>query len=233
MELKKSKKVDLERRRKLYFQLGLFIALIFCYAFINYKDYKTYKDLGNINVDLEDELIPITEREKTPPPPPPPPPKQTVIKIIDNSVDIEDDIDINVETTEEEEIDFTETVAEEEEAIAFAIVEDKPIFPGCEDIENKIKRGKCFERGVLKHIKNNFEYPEIAKEMGAEGTVHISFTVSKTGKVKNVRVIRSVDKSLENEGIRLVKSLPKMTPGKQRNKPVKVTFIVPIKFRLN
>jgi len=84
---------------------------------------------------------------------------------------------------------------------------------------------------MQKHIGKNFRYPEIAQEMGIQGRVSVMFTIQKDGSIGNVRM-RGPDKSLEAEAARIIGKLPKMTPGKQRGRPVRVPFSIPITFKL-
>ncbi|MBT4904911.1 MAG: energy transducer TonB, partial [Flavobacteriaceae bacterium] len=83
-----------------------------------------------------------------------------------------------------------------------------------------------------KHIRKNFRYPEIAQEMGIQGRVYVNFIISKDGNITNVKM-RGTDRNLEKEALRIINKLPKMTPGKQRGRPVRVPFSIPIYFRLN
>ena len=100
------------------------------------------------------------------------------------------------------------------------VVENMPEFPGG-------------DLGLMKYIQKNIKYPAIAKEYNITGKVFIQFIVDKTGSVINVKVVRGVDKNLDAEAVRVIKSLPKYKPGKQRGKAVKVMFTVPINFMLN
>mgnify|MGYP005832302291 FL=1 len=84
---------------------------------------------------------------------------------------------------------------------------------------------------MQKHIRKNFRYPEIAQEMGVQGRVSVIFVIQKDGSIGNIRM-RGPDKNLEAEAMRIIKKLPKMTPGKQRGRPVKVPFSIPITFKL-
>ena len=102
----------------------------------------------------------------------------------------------------------------------FMSVDDMPEFPG----------GIL---GLMKYIQKTIKYPPIAEEYNITGKVYISFIVDKTGSVTNVKVVRGVDKNLDAEAIRVVKSLPKYTPGTQRGNPVRVMFTIPINFTLN
>ena len=82
-----------------------------------------------------------------------------------------------------------------------------------------------------KHIRKNFRYPEIAQEMGIQGRVYVNFIISKDGSITNIRM-RGPDKNLEKEAERIISKLPAMIPGKQRGRPVRVPFSIPITFRL-
>ena len=84
---------------------------------------------------------------------------------------------------------------------------------------------------IQKHIGKNFRYPEIAQEMGVQGRVSVMFVIQKDGSIGNVRM-RGPDKNLEAEAARIINKLPKMTPGKQRGRAVRVPFSIPINFKL-
>ena len=114
--------------------------------------------------------------------------------------------------------------------VPFAVIEDVPIFPGCEKVA-KSKRRECFQDQINKHIRKNFRYPEIAQEMGIQGRVYVNFIISKDGSISNIRM-RGPDKNLEKEAARIIGKLPSMTPGKQRGRPVRVPFSIPITFIL-
>ena len=114
--------------------------------------------------------------------------------------------------------------------VPFAIIEDVPLFPGCERVA-KSQRRKCFQEKIQKHIIDNFRYPEIAQEMGIQGRVFVQFMIGKDGNISGVRT-RGPDKNLEKEAKRIIDKLPKMTPGKQRGRAVRVPFSIPIQFKL-
>ena len=103
---------------------------------------------------------------------------------------------------------------------------------GCSTNASKDENYICFQKGIGKHIRNNFQYPSIAKEMGISEKIFIEFVIEKSGKVSSARVVRGEDKHLREEALRLVSSIPKMTPAKQRGTPVAVTFTLPINFSL-
>ncbi|MBL6662034.1 MAG: energy transducer TonB [Flavobacteriaceae bacterium] len=233
MEIKKSPKADLQKNSSLYFVIGLAFVLFFSWQAIEWKTYKKTFDYEALDVDEdEDEEIPITEQIKTPPPPPPPPPPAPqVIEIVEDEEDVEETVIESTETNEEEIVEIVEVEEEEEDVdVPFAVIEDVPIFPGCEGVA-KSERRNCFQEKMNKHIVRNFRYPEIAQEMGIQGRVYVNFIISKDGSITNIRM-RGPDKNLEKEAERIISKLPQMTPGKQRGRAVRVPFSIPITFRL-
>ena len=234
MQPKKNDKVDLSKNSGLYFAVGLALILFISWQAIEWKTYD--KDLYGyeaLNVDEEDdEDIPITEQLKTPPPPPPPPPPAPeVIEVVEDEEEVEETVIESTETNEEEIVEIVEVEEEFEEVdVPFAVIEDVPIFPGCEKVD-KSQRRDCFQEQMNKHIRKNFRYPEIAQEMGIQGRVYVNFIIAKDGQITNIRM-RGPDKNLEKEAQRIISKLPNMTPGKQRGRPVSVPFSIPIVFRL-
>tara|TARA_B110000208_G_C11608659_1_gene372787 strand:- start:122 stop:826 length:705 start_codon:yes stop_codon:yes gene_type:complete len=233
MQLKKNPKADLTKNSSLYFAIGLASVLLFSWVAIEWKTYeKSAFDYEALNVDDEDdEEVPITEQIKTPPPPPPPPPAPEVIEIVEDEEDVEETVIESTETDQEEIVEIVDVVDDFEDVdVPFAVIEDVPLFPGCEKVA-KSERRKCFQEQINKHIRKNFRYPEIAQEMGIQGRVYVNFIISKDGSITNIRM-RGPDKNLEKEAKRIISKLPKMTPGKQRGRPVRVPFSIPISFRL-
>lgn len=233
MQPKKSEKVDLTKNSSLYFVIGLAVVLLVSWQAIEWKTYKKMYDYEALNVeDEDDEEIPITEQIKTPPPPPPPPPPAPeVIEIVEDEEEVEETVIESTETDEEEIVEIVEVEEEEEDVdVPFAVIEDVPIFPGCEGVA-KSERRNCFQEKMNKHIVRNFRYPEIAQEMGIQGRVYVNFIISKDGSITNIRM-RGPDKNLEKEAERIISKLPQMTPGKQRGRAVRVPFSIPITFRL-
>tara|TARA_B100001057_G_scaffold143023_1_gene142711 strand:+ start:2097 stop:2747 length:651 start_codon:yes stop_codon:yes gene_type:complete len=216
MQPKKNPKVSLENKKPMFFQIGLAVTLISILIAFEWKSYdKSNYNLGDLNLDdMEEEIIPITRQEVKPPPPPPPPPE--IIEIVEDEVEIENEVEIEeTETDEEEMIEI-----EEDDEEFFMVVENMPEFPGG-------------DLGLMKFIQKNVRYPAIAKEYNITGKVYVSFIVDKQGNVTNVKIVRGVDKNLDAEAVRVVSSLPKYKPGKQRGKPVRVMFTIPINFTLN
>jgi protein TonB len=226
MELKKSNKADLEGKRGLFLQIGLVLVLGITLAAFEWSSKPNMENtLGELaDMDLEEEIIPITREQEVKPPPPPPPPKVTeVLNIVEDDVEIEDELIIeDAEADQNMEIEIVEFAEEEEvtEEEVFFIVEDMPSFQG---------KG---QEGFRTWIASNLRYPEIAAENGISGKVYVQFAVNSAGKVVDAVVVRGVDPALDKEAVRVVMSSPQWAPGKQRGKSVKVQFTFPINFVL-
>lgn len=234
MQPKKSEQADLENYRGLFMQFGMVVALLLCIVLIEWKTYdQSIADLGELDVEIEDEIIPITQREVAPPPPPPPPPPE-VIEVVEDDVELEEELEI--QTTETDMMEEVEVIEVEEEVsdevLSFAVVESVPVFPGCEDAKDNNERKMCFQQEILKFVGRNFEFPEMARQMGIQGRVYVNFVIERNGGVSNVEVIRGVDPLLDDEAVRVVKKLPKFTPAKQRGKAVRMSFTLPINAKL-
>ncbi len=226
MEVKKTDKANLEKKRGIFLQLGYVIVLgLVLLAFEWGTKPTNINSLGELDdLDLEEEIIPITRQQNEPPPPPPPPQTTEVINIVEDDVEIEDELIL--EDTEADQDDIIEIVEfdEEEEEVneqeVFFVVEDMPTFQGQSSDAFRI------------YIQKNLKYPIIAQENGISGRVFVQFDVNAKGDITNVVVVRGVDPSLDKEAVRVVKSSPKWTPGKQRGRPVRVRFTFPIVFQL-
>ena len=228
MEIKKSKKADLNNKRLLFTEIGFVVALLVVLGAFEYSTKEKAVSVFEATNEeiIEDEMVPITEET------PPPPPEQVKIPVLSDQIDIVDD-DIKVEDNflnlEDDSnlgveiMDYVEAVEEEvveEEAIPFQLVEDKPKFNGGDANE------------FSKWVNQRLVYPDIAKENGVQGRVMLQFTVNADGSVSNVKVLRGVDEALDKEAVRVVSSSPKWTPGKQRDRAVKVTYTFPAIFQL-
>jgi protein TonB len=233
MQPKKNPEADLNKNRNLYFVIGLSLVLGITWGAVEYKTYDRQLNFDGVNMLEDDEDdVPITEQLKTPPPPPPPPPPAPeVIEIVEDEEEVEETV---IESTESDEEMIIEDIVVEDDFedidVPFAVIEDVPILPGCERVA-KSQRRTCFQDQMNKHIRKNFRYPDIAQEMGIQGRVYVNFIISKDGSITNIRM-RGPDKNLENEAARIIGRLPKMTPGKQRGRAVRVPFSIPITFRL-
>ncbi|WP_291867635.1 energy transducer TonB [Maribacter sp.] len=232
MELKKNPKADLTRNSSLYFVIGLAVVMLIVWQALEWKTYEKTNEYDiSMNVDDDlDEEVPMTEQIKTPPPPPPPAAPE-IIEVVEDEVEVEETVIESTETSQEEVVEVDDVEVEEvfeDVDVPFAVIENVPVFPGCEKESNK---RACFNKMMQKHISKNFRYPEIAQEMGVQGRVSVMFVIQKDGSIGGVRM-RGPDKNLEKEAARIIAKLPKMTPGKQRGRAVRVPFSIPITFKL-
>jgi len=245
MEVKKNPNVDPKRNSSLYFLVGLTAVLMLTYVSIELKsedprvEVETLEVADNMMGEEEEVILTMPPVQKLPPPPPPAP---EVIQIVDNKQVIEDR---KIETTEVDENKAVVVVNnasaygseggtsdEIDEEVPFAVIEDVPVFPGCEKVE-KSKRLECFMEQMAKHIKKNQQYPEKAMEENIQGRVSVLFVIDKDGSISNVQVRGPKGgELLENEAKRVIEKLPKFKPGMQRGKPVKVKYSQPITFKL-
>jgi protein TonB len=224
MEAKKSKNVDLRNKSTLFFEVGMIVAIgVVMAAFQwNTEDKLTAENLQfTLDVDYDEELIPITRPEKEEQKQQPPQHVETLV-LVEDDVEFEE---VEIESTEADQATVVNMVPLEDEKIEddsdyiFRIVEDKPVFPGG-------------DAGLMSTISKQIVYPEIARENGIQGRVFVEFVVNQHGEVEQVKVVRGVDPSLDKEALRVIQNLPKWIPGMQRGKPVKVAFTVPINFQL-
>lgn len=244
MQPKKNPNVDAKRNSLLYFQIGLAAITILTYIAIEVKTPDPVIVVEKpVIVDnfIDDEVIPLTMQVQKAPPPPPPAPE--VIQVVDDKVVIEDKKIKTTETNEKQEVkvvkaaavgEVTGDVEDVDVDVPFAVLEDIPLFPGCEKVA-RTQQKECFMEQMNKHIKKYFEYPSRAKDNNVQGRVTVMFVIDKSGNVSNLRIKGTGKKDselLEAEAERIIKKLPKFTPGKQRGKPVGVSYAQPIMFRL-
>ena len=232
MEIKKSPKANLENKKFFFREIGLIVTLALVFFAFEWKTHdKKSNSMGNQEaLVVEAELIPITR--ETPPPPPEMPKEPTladILDIVDDDIKIEHDLIINSEDNKNLGVDIrdfvygTGTYVEEieEDEINYLIVEEKPKFMGGD------------EDNFRAWVNDRLVYPPIAQENGVHGRVTLSFVVGVDGRLTDVTLVKGVDPALDKEAIRVVSSSPKWTPGRQRDRPVKVRYTFPIIFRLN
>ena len=231
MEIKKSRKADLEGGKGLSILMGIVVGLAVLFVGFEWgtQEKTIQKDEGIADIIAEEE-IDITRQEETPPPAPPPPPVEQVAEVLNV---VEDDVEVentDLLSSEDNQAEAqTQTyvppvvkVEEEEESSQqiFMVVEEMPEFPGG-------------QAALMSFIAKSIKYPVVAQENGIQGRVTCSFVVNKDGSIVDAEVIRGIDPSLDKEALRVINTMPKWKPGKQRGKPVRVKFTVPINFRLN
>jgi len=224
---KKSPMADLENKKLTYILMGLVFALAIIYVGFEWtqKEVVKYEDTSIDEALVFEEEIEQTIQEETTPPPPPPPAPEVIeeIEIVEDDIETET-IDFSTEDDEKsvQEIIAVPIEVEEEdpeENVVFQVVENMPDFPG----------GR---KALMEYLAENIKYPSIAAENNIQGRVVCQFTVWKDGTIKDIVVARGIDPSLDREAIRVVQSMPKWTPGKQRGKAVNCRFTLPILFRL-
>ena len=220
MQLRKNPEADLERRKLSFWMIGALTALAITLVAFEWTTFdRSREGLGALELDLiEEEVIPPSA---TPPPPPPPPPAPTqVIEIVDDEEEVVETETVEMEVQENTEVQAP--VQREEEVVEeqiFTIVEDMPAYPGG-------------ELEMRKYLGKSIKYPQMAQDAGIQGTVFLTFEVDKDGKIKDVKVLRGIGGGCDEEAIRVVKAMPQWSPGKQRGKPVRVQFNLPVKFTL-
>ena len=225
MQLKKSQKASLEDKKVVYVLMGFVFVLSLCYVALEWTEKEVTKyEVADMEFTFEEEVeIQQTTQETTPPPPPPPVQEVEVLNVVEDDVETES-IEINTEDDKDVEVVIAAPVEapveEEEEEVVFVVVETMPEFPGG-------------QQALFKYLSENVKYPVIAQENGIQGRVICQFVVNKDGSIVEVEVVRSGgDASLDKEAVRVIKSMPKWKPVKQRGKAVRVKYTVPVNFRL-
>ena len=225
MQLKKSPNASLEDKKLTYVLIGLVLVLSICYVAFEWTEKEVTKyEVTDTDFFFEEEIDIQQTTQETPPPPPPPAVQEVeVLNVVEDDVETET-IEINTEDDKDVEVVIAPPVEapveEEEEEVIFVVVESMPEFPGG-------------QQALFKYIGENIKYPVIAQENGIQGRVICQFVVNKDGSIVDVVAVRSSgEPSLDKEAIRVIKSMPKWKPGKQRGKPVRVKYTVPVNFRL-
>ena len=228
MEIKKSESANLENKKFTWILLGFVLVLAAHFVAFEWTQYEQ-EFSGDIidsgDIILEEEIVPITMPEKKTVPPPPQAVSQAeVLNIVEDDADIEETTIVSNEDQAEfvEITDDVPIVVEEpeEEDQIFQVVEEDATFPG----------GTA---ELMKYLQKNIKYPSICQEQGIQGRVIVQFVVEKDGSITDVQVIKAINPYLDKEAVRVVSTMPKWSPGKQRGKPVRVRFTLPVTFRLN
>ncbi|MCB4799886.1 energy transducer TonB [Neotamlana laminarinivorans] len=238
MEPKKNPKANVSRNSSLYFAIGLALMLFLTNYAINYKTYEKEEiDIGMIEMEAEEEEeMVLTEQIQTPPPPPPPPAAPEVIEIVEDEVEVEEtviestEVDQETEIVEVEEVEVVEV--EEDIDVPFSVIENVPVFPGCEKEKSNNAKRQCMSEKISKFVNKKFN-TDLAGDLGLSGRqrINVIFKIDKTGNITGIRA-RAPHPGLEKEAKRVIGLLPKMQPGKQRGKPVNVPYSLPIIFQV-
>ena len=188
---------------------------------------------------IETELLTAPKEDLPPPPPPPPPPPEIAANRVKFTVPIvvEDSVQDNIPSqgdlesrpnpgvTPDEDVIIPDkpqvqpTIEEKPRAEIFTVVEEQPSFPGGDEAR-------------IKYLQENLKYPEEAKEIGTQGRVFLTFVIETDGSITDVKILRGIGSGCDEEAIRVVKTMPKWIPGKQRGNPVRVQFNLPVRFVL-
>ena len=227
METKKTPKANLESKRPTWLLVGYVVVLAFMFVAFEWTRDIKIDTSGRIveNVFEQDMEIPLTRQpEVTLPPPPQVTPINDVLTIIDDDDTAEETNFASSEETGEDVVIKHIPVTVDEEVVVeddiFVIVEENPQFPDGGTV------------GLLQYLGKNIKYPTIPQENGTQGRVTVQFVVNKDGSIVDVKVIRGVDPYLDKEAVRVISTMPKWIPGKQRGVPVRCKFTVPVTFKL-
>lgn len=225
---KKTEKADLEKRRGLYLEIGLVVVLVAALVAFNVKSYDSETivvEQRTADDEIEEQIIQTPPEELPPPPPPEPEVVTTELNVIENDAETENEMKMDVfdKIEKQENIEIVQVQVEQEEEEVedeiFQVVEQDPEYPG--GVE-----------ALYKFIQQNLKYPQLAKENNITGRVFVQFVVEKDGSVSNVKAARDIGGGCGAEAVRVVKSMPKWTPGKQRGKAVRAAYTLPVNFVL-
>lgn len=226
-EVKKSPKANIDALKLTSILMGMVVGISVLFFAFEWSSKTKKLDESIIVQDvLAEEEIEITRRDPAPPPPPPPPAPETpeIIQVVEEKVETRIEINTEDDASKRQMETFVpppppkpkvEEVTEE----IFVVVEEQPEYPG----------GNA---AMMKFLSDNIKYPVIAQENGIQGRVITNFVVERDGSITDVQVVRGVDPSLDKEAVRVIQSMPKWKPGKQRGSPVRVRFTLPVVFRL-
>lgn len=225
MQIKKNPKVDVQNIRGLLLEIGLAVALLIVIVAFLYtpREYRIEQVDMQVAV-VEEEITEITRQDQKPPEPP----KRTEITVITDILNIvtnDEKIETSVDFAEfAEDVEIIQQIAVEEENIE----DDQPFV--------KVEQMPSFMGGDLMTFRNwvqsKVRFPQIAQENGISGRVLLMFVIERDGTLTNIQVLQTPDSSLSDEAIRVLKTSPKWTPGKQRNQSVRVKYTLPIDFRI-
>ena len=226
MEIKKSPKADLRNKRGLLLEIGLVISLCLVIGAFAYtpKERKIEKmDLQAAIV--EEEIVEITRQDQKPPEPP----KRVEVKVIADLLQV-----VTNDTKITTEVDFAEfdentEVIQQVEVAEETIEDDQPFLIAVNVTTIHGADLKTFRHWVQQPVK----FAPIALENGIQGRVVLSFVIEKDGRLTNIQVLQTPDRSLSEEAIRVLNKSPKWSPGKQRNQVVRVKYTLPVDFRVH
>lgn len=226
MEVKKSKKAEIETKRSTWLLLGFVSVLACMFVAFEWTEREKKFDLSQMynNQVFEEILIPITMPDQ---PAPPPPPKEATPEILTLVPDDVDEPETTIKSSEglpDEGVDIKYVAAPEPEIIDEPEItrewaEVMPAFPGG-------------QQELMRYLSKNIKYPTISQENNVQGRVIVQFVVDKDGSIIDPVIVKSIDPYLDKEAVRVIMSMPKWKPGYQGAKAVRVKYTVPVTFRL-
>ena len=225
---KKSEFANLDNKRSIFLEIGMIITLVLVFYAFNWKTYDK-QVIQNYHRNFDEipaELVPVTVQKQPEPPKIKAPVVLTKINIVENESPVDDEFIFSSEIDPMDTVPvyIPSPVLEEEEnppeEEIFRVVESMPEFPG----------GLA---AFYRFLEKNMIYPQMAKEAGISGKVYITFVVEKDGSIADITLLRGIGGGCDEEALRVVKAMPAWKPGLQRNIPVRVQFILDIKFTLS
>lgn len=227
MKTKSSKKKNLEKKRFLFFQVGMILALASVLAAFEWKTPadEGFDIPGRGDWLIIEESVPVTVHKIEKPLPVPAPANETILNIV---ADDQDDDDVVINTEDDDDVvnvdtsyfePYVEPEPDDVNDIVFKVVEEMPEFVGGMP-------------AMIEYLKKNIVYPDDAREAGITGKVFVNFVVYSDGNIGDVKVLRGIGSGCDEEAVRVISGMPKWKPGLQRGNPVNVEFMIPIVFNL-
>ncbi len=222
MQIKKTPRADLQNRRVLFTEIGLVVALaVVVVAFAVGQSEKVVQQIDMKIGPVEQEIMDVTRQDEKPPEV-----KSQPIQVLSDFINVvKNETKITTDYTFD---DFKDDFVIEVPTVVEEEVEDIPVYVA--------EEMPSFQGGDLNTFRNwvqsRLVYPRVAQENNIQGKVTLKFVVERDGSLTNIEEIASPDRSLTEEAIRVLKQSPKWSPGKQRNKPVRVYYVLPIDFIL-
>ncbi len=224
MNTKKNIKYDLERLKNLFLEIGLVISLCAVLMAFEWKKYDNNEQsiIKTQYTEIPEDLVQIT---RDIPEPPKAQLQTTVLEIVKDDVEVQDDLNIDIEDDQNTKVDDFVNIDDNNidvqivEPEVFYVVEEEPKFEGGYD-------------KLTEYLSNEIQYPQVARESGIQGIVYVDFIIEPTGDITNVKTKRGIGGGCDEEAVRVVKNMPNWLPGKQRGVPVRVQINLPIKFIL-
>lgn len=223
MVSKKSPQANLENKKAIPMMMGLVMVLSLLFIAFEWSqnEFNKYDNYAATFIPDDEELPPITMPDKPLPPPPPPPPASDIIEVKPDDVTTVNNNIITDETPIEPLKEIMNRPVgnagqEDDPEVVFITAEENPEFKG----------------DVFAYLSKSLKYPIIPQENGVQGKVICQFVVNRDGSITDIEVVRGVDKYLDAEAVRVIKTMPAWKPGKMNGKPVRVKFTLPVVFRL-